>query len=250
MHPDTRAVLDTFTICSFCKSNVQTIFPSFRGAFVPTANHPCEATCDSLLTGPRGVKYLDCIFDNATSAATSGRADLRPLAELVARFGSLPECPKTNITKQNAYTMPTIPELPVCEECYEDAVKPKVQDGNALARSFSKSFMAAGFSCQLYSDRMRQIWVAACASGDQAYLAEKVRERRTEERDITMHLQQLKQRYQQCLVQADYNEKLMLTQTRQTLNTAQNRMIVGYGWHSPVVCVTLIDIGAQYTDTL
>jgi hypothetical protein len=67
-------------------------------------------------------------------------------------------------------------ELMVCEQCYRDVVKPDADRGAELARRFdgNASAIPSGFTCQLYSDRMRRVWAEAVSTGDFEQLRQKV----------------------------------------------------------------------------
>jgi hypothetical protein len=83
-------------------------------------------------------------------------------------------------TSLRCHTMQGIFDLTVCEQCYAEVVKPDAEKGVELARRFdpTPAVMPSGFTCQLYSPRMRQVWSHAAAAGDLALLQAKVHDMR------------------------------------------------------------------------
>jgi len=79
-------------------------------------------------------------------------------------------------TTQKCHTMQGLSDLTVCEQCYNSVVKPDADRGVELARRFdgNTSAIASGFTCQLYSDRMRRAWAEAVSMGNFEHLRQKV----------------------------------------------------------------------------
>jgi len=87
-------------------------------------------------------------------------------------------CPRNfRSSTLRCHTMREVFDFTVCEQCYADVVKPDADRGVQLARLFDStpSAMSAGFTCQLYSDRMRRVWSEAAVSGNIDFLRQKVR---------------------------------------------------------------------------
>jgi len=201
--------MDEFTICSCCLSNIDTIYPVLRGSFIPASPSPCSATCDLVLGTSRCCKYLDALTDAAAAAQNTGFRDLRPLANIIETYAAMPECRKGEVVKENCYAMSTISEFTVCPECYRDVVAADAQRGVQLAQQFGSAptFMSAGFTCQLYSPRMRQVWQEAAMNNDIEYLRHRVQQRVAKELEITAKLDGLAQQCQLYRIQANHLSK-------------------------------------------
>ncbi|KAG7293711.1 hypothetical protein NEMBOFW57_003768 [Staphylotrichum longicolle] len=120
----------------------------------------------------------------------------------------------------------------VCEQCYAEVIRPDVSRASELARQFdpNPSLMPSGFTCQLYSDRMRRIWSEAGSTGNLEYLRQKVQERRAKEREWQMKTAQLQQQANQLRLQAQTQEHLAANSLRLAANTASNNiMLAGVG---------------------
>ena len=214
-HPDTGVLQRDFTICSWCLANIETIFYPLRGTFVPASPTPCPATCDLVWTSEnkRCAAYVELLSDTAAATADTGLRDLRKLAAYVERFARIPECPRDVVVKRPCYTMPNVPEFTVCEECYGETVKPDRQRGAQLAAQFNATptHLPDGFTCQLYSDRMRRVWQQAIANNDLAFLRLRVAERRTKEKEIGAKMEALRARNEMLKAQAhSYSQMSMI----------------------------------------
>lgn len=87
-------------------------------------------------------------------------------------------CPRnTPSTTLKCHTMRDLFEFTVCETCYAEIIKPDADSGGILAKrvDVTPSTMSSGFTCQLYSSRMRQVWREASTSGSLDHLRQKVR---------------------------------------------------------------------------
>ncbi|KAK0725022.1 hypothetical protein B0H67DRAFT_607390 [Lasiosphaeris hirsuta] len=85
-------------------------------------------------------------------------------------------CPRNLLsTTTKCHTMQGLFDLTVCENCYASVIKPDADRGVEMARRFegNPSAMPSGFTCQLYSDRMRRVWSDAASTGDFEYLRQK-----------------------------------------------------------------------------
>ena len=97
----------------------------------------------------------------------------------------------------NWHVMQHVPELTVCGECFDEVVRPRLDADNAVARSFFvKPQRLDAASCQLYSERMRDVFRRACRRDDFQYLEDKVLERRRVEKDIHAKIAALDKRGQ------------------------------------------------------
>jgi len=140
----------------------------------PASPAPCPATCDLIWPSKskRWEAYVDLLLDTATATVDTGRRDSRKFTAYVEKFAHIPECPRDNVVERPCYMMPTIAEFTVCEECYDETIKPDRQRGTQLTTLFNTTPtpLPDGFSCQLYSDRMRRVWQQAVANNDLAFL--------------------------------------------------------------------------------
>jgi hypothetical protein len=106
--------------------------------------------------------------------------------------------------------MPQIPNFEVCEECFEDFVKPDVQRGSQLALGFGEPVFVNGYQCQLYSKHMRSILAQAAASGDVEFLRQRVEERLTAKQELSTKLQSMELQIRQHYEQAKYHDQMAL----------------------------------------
>jgi len=69
-----------------------------------------------------------------------------------------------------------ISELTICEKCYSEVIQPDMLKGVDLAKRAdpTPSIFPGGFTCQLYSERMRRVWAEAAARGDIEYFRQKL----------------------------------------------------------------------------
>jgi len=88
-------------------------------------------------------------------------------------------CPRNTVsTSQKCHTIPVLLDFTVCEQCYAAVVKPDAARGVEFARRIdpTASVLPSGFTCQLYSDRMRRVWADAASTGNFETLRQKVRD--------------------------------------------------------------------------
>ncbi|KAK0648900.1 hypothetical protein B0T16DRAFT_456352 [Cercophora newfieldiana] len=142
-------------------------------------------------------------------------------------------CPRNfPSSTSRCHTMQGLFDLTVCGQCYDSVVKPDADRGVELARRFdgNGSAMSYGFTCQLYSGRMRRVWAEAVSTGDFEHLRQKVVERRAKERELQMKTSQAQQRAAQLREQASLKEHLAINAMRLSANTASNNiMLSGVG---------------------
>jgi hypothetical protein len=133
-----------------------------------------------------GRKRFLQIFDLLESASDTAVArkttvDLQSLADKIRDVTITPECMRDEpVPGRKWHVMESIPEFTVCEECFEHVVLPIVEGEqfSSVARNFFKRRQERPFAtCQLYSDRMRDIFKKACRRDDIGYLDDRVKER-------------------------------------------------------------------------
>ena len=185
-----------FSACSHCVSNVEALLPSLRGSFtrVNQSEPRMPRKCDLRPKNKQFASYLDTLVDIDTRARFERRIpDLRPFISLIKKSNPEPlsTCSKDNLlVAQRWYFIPQLPELTVCEPCYEAVVYPAIRDRYLIADKFNPKMepvreSSLGTSCQLYSPRMKDIWRRAIERDDWALLAREAKDRKATE----MHLQ-------------------------------------------------------------
>jgi len=179
-----------FSICYSDVKKIERLFPNLSGMFVPVPHRASyeKQVCAIRTDGNRFGVYLDALVSTHEKAVASRRpVDPLPFIELVEKRQRLRECTKDSmILNQLWHYIPNVPELTVCEDCFETVVEPEIKNNKALATRFNRTVQPAygetfGSSCQLYSPRMRSVFRRAVRDNDAAYLARKARERRDAE---------------------------------------------------------------------
>ena len=187
--PDGLFVKD-FHICYSDVRKIERVLPSLSGLFVrlPTRASIDKQICAIHPEGNRFSVYIDALAVTHENAVASRRgADPVPLINLVKRRQRLRECTRDSLLINGLWHfIPALPELTVCEDCYETLVEPEVQKNNDLAMRFNRTVQPVygediGSSCQLYSRRMRRVFDRAVQDKDFRYLARKAKERREAE---------------------------------------------------------------------
>lgn len=178
--PETGMYLPRFHICSTCARNVRILMPTHRDTFHPCPE-PQERVCDFATTSPRFVQYID-LLDSAASRAEadpSRRPDVREFLAYARRKVVLRDCRRDRPSLSTWHYIPALPELSVCEDCYDEVVWPLAKAHHPIARMFSTSMRllpgdapnrCREASCQLYSGRMRARFRDAVMKGDFASL--------------------------------------------------------------------------------
>lgn len=178
--PETGMYLPRFHICSSCVRNVRILMPTHRDTFHACPG-PQERICDFVTNSPRFVQYID-LLDSAASRAEadpSRRPDVREFLAYARRKVVLRDCHRDRPTRGTWHYIPALPELSVCEDCYDEVVWPLAKAHHPIACMFSTSMrLLPGdapdryreASCQLYSGRMRARFRDAVTRGDFAAL--------------------------------------------------------------------------------
>ena len=101
--------------------------------------------------------------------------DVTDFAELVKGKMRYRECQKDSMLATPLWHfMTALPELTICEECYEEVVWPlkdkplarEIQMTLQKVPTYRPDHHIAGVSCQLYSERMRSVFRDAVAGND------------------------------------------------------------------------------------
>ncbi|KAH0560035.1 hypothetical protein GP486_003446 [Trichoglossum hirsutum] len=203
LDPDTGEPVEDFDMCRSCVSNIEALFPTISGVFVAIPGRQGqERVCDMRAGSKRFPKYFRMIESTADAARVSFRPpETRVLAHFVQKRSSMRECTNDRLVFDKAWhTIPEIPHFTICEECYNDVVWPAIDGGSTLASKCSRSMQLVwseneGVSCQLYSQRMRQIFEEAVTRNDLDFLKKKAFERRDKEVTVKKKLNHMLQTY-------------------------------------------------------
>ncbi|KAF7715594.1 Uncharacterized protein PECH_006509 [Penicillium ucsense] len=165
VNPETGSYLPSFHVCGSCARNVRVLMPAHRDTF-QLCPEPQERACDLVTSSPRFVKYID-LLDDASSRADSDpsrRPDPREFLAYAKRKVVLRDCLRDRPVLGSWHYMTELPELSICEDCYDEVVWPLAKAHHPLARSISSSMrylpgdgpnLCREATCQLYSGRMR-----------------------------------------------------------------------------------------------
>jgi hypothetical protein len=200
--PRKQSTLADYTVCYECCKTIEILLPNLTGAFVPlqTSAVPSLSRCSMHFhaTRKRFVLYFDALETASDEAlATKSAPDIAHLARVIGRLSIFTECHQDRpVRDQNWHVMQYVPEFTVCGECFEDVVKPELEEGTVARDFYAKPQRLQVATCQLYSKRMRDVFIKACRRSDPKYLESRVLERLKVERDIQTRLQVL-QRYAQ-----------------------------------------------------
>jgi hypothetical protein len=185
--PDTGHLIRNFDVCYCCVKNIETLLPPLKGVFVRTdQNGPpgLPRVCDMRFDSKRFVHYFDAL-ETAADSADGGDydPDISDFVSLAKRFASVPECSRDQtLINSYWYIITQLPEFTVCPECFDEVVLPGLKKGKAIPMMFNKSMQRIPMaSCQLFSDRMRNIFEKSVEGNDYKGLAVKARERRGKE---------------------------------------------------------------------
>lgn len=163
--PDTGLYLPRFHVCGTCARNVRVLMPAHRDTF-QHCPEPQERVCDFVTNSPRFIQFIDLLDSAAIRAEVdpSRRPDPREFLSYARRKVVLRDCQRDRPTMSTWHYIPALPELTVCEDCYDEVVWPLAKNNHAIARMFSTSMRllpgdgpnrCREASCQLYSSRMR-----------------------------------------------------------------------------------------------
>ncbi|RAL14041.1 uncharacterized protein BO97DRAFT_341332 [Aspergillus homomorphus CBS 101889] len=178
--PDTNMFLPQFNVCSACVRNLRVLMPRHRETFKRSATKQ-ERACDFVTDSARFVRYIDCLDMAANRAELEHtmRPDVSEFLSYARRKVVLRDCRRDRQVLSTWHYMPQLPELTVCEDCYDDVVWPLVKAKQPIARKFSTTMRllpgegpsrCREASCQLYSPRMRLKFQEAVQLDDLTYL--------------------------------------------------------------------------------
>ncbi|KAL8960940.1 MAG: hypothetical protein Q9193_002437 [Seirophora villosa] len=169
-----------FYACPYCIQSLEAIFPTLEGIFQKSRSHHSveERTCSLRSESSRFATYVDLLEDTANQAKEYRRApNTYRFVELAKKMEATPPCSRDDMLRGKSWhVIPKLPEFTACSDCYEDVVWPAVLQGLPLAKQFSRypqtiEKAQVGVSCQMYSSRMRKVFLEACSDDDFDYLS-------------------------------------------------------------------------------
>ncbi|CZT10188.1 related to ser/arg-related nuclear matrix protein [Rhynchosporium agropyri] len=184
-----------FDVCYSCVKSVEVLLPNIRGVFVRIDSGSSPRICALRFDSKRFVQYFDALETCADNASFHSKLpDTRDLASLARRLAMFEECQHDkDLLDRRWHIITQLPELTVCEECFEEVVWPELEEGKAIPAMFNKTLKRIErASCQLYSPKMRGIFRLAVDSGDYKMLATKARERKAVEGKFKGNLAELR----------------------------------------------------------
>ncbi|KAJ5817818.1 hypothetical protein N7447_007826 [Penicillium robsamsonii] len=165
--PETGGDLAGFNVCNSCARNIRILMPSHRDTFQPNPD-PAERVCDFVTSSPRFVKFIDLLDGSASRAESDSsrtrRPDTREFLNYARRKVVLRDCRRDRPALSRWHFIPSLPEMCVCEDCYDEVVWPLARLNHPIACMVTtKMRILPGdgpgrtreASCQLYSPRMR-----------------------------------------------------------------------------------------------
>ena len=179
-----------FHVCYSDVRKVERMLPTLEGLFLPLPQRVSytKATCAIRPDSNRFSAYIDALIATHEKAVASRKpANSLPFIDLVERRQSLRDCTKDHLLLgQLWHFIPSIPQLTVCEDCFETIIEPEVKKNQDIAVRFNRTIQplygeGPGSSCQLYSQRMRKVFRRALQDNDIKYLTRKAKERRDAE---------------------------------------------------------------------
>lgn len=162
---ETNSIVPKFAACSACVRNLQLLMPPLQQTFRPQTGLQ-EKICDLAVDSPRFVQYVD-LLDAAANECEYERhkyLDNTKFIDYFERKCLLRDCRRQRPILGTWHYIPGLPEFTVCEDCYDDVVRPMAAAQKPIARRLAtppRLLPGSGpkrcreASCQLYSPRMR-----------------------------------------------------------------------------------------------
>ncbi|EKV10328.1 protein related to ser/arg-related nuclear matrix protein [Penicillium digitatum] len=189
--PKTGSDLSGFHVCSSCARNIRILMPCHRETFQPSSE-PTERVCDFVTSSPRFVKFIDLLDASASCAESDSsctrRPDTREFLTYARRKVMLRDCRRDRPALGTWHFIPSLPEMCVCEDCYDEVVWPLARSNHPIACMVTTKLRilpgdgpgrTREASCQLYSPRMRAKFREAVVRDD-LELLRSVAQRRAE----------------------------------------------------------------------
>ncbi|KAK4171958.1 hypothetical protein QBC36DRAFT_83015 [Triangularia setosa] len=175
-----------FEVCSSCAKTCEALLPNLAGVFIPLDNNePMKGTCE-MYYSPERKRFMD-LWDHLEGVSDQAlklmvAPDLVLLADKVRDTVHYEECGRNRpLRNRKWFMMERLPELTVCGECFWEVVVPLLEQDRQgeggdvkgeIPRNFYKQMQRVEglASCQLYSDRMRNVFRLAAEHGDWRFL--------------------------------------------------------------------------------
>jgi hypothetical protein len=205
--PLTKSPIAKFDVCTACVRSVELLFPELRKEKLferPDTKLSAERTCN---LNASSKHFYPIVNELDKLARYSRKKDLRPkditaFGEVMRQKTRYRECAKDAMLATTLWHyMPRLPELTVCEECFEEFVWP--MRNMPIAKDMLPTLQrvpiqrpdnyVAGISCQLYSERMRAIFKNACSRNDFEGLRQSALMRYNVEHKLQEKFRQLRQ---------------------------------------------------------
>lgn len=161
-----------------------------------------EATPDSASTvQPQAPKTKSSRSSVFLAAAATGAIALAAVAVAASaakrqdrRHHPAPvTCPKSITSTQPCYFIPSVPAFTVCSTCYSEAITPAITSGSSIASQFNPAPQHVdGWICNLYSTRMRSLWLNAVQQNDMTKLKVFVEQRTNKFKELSTKIRGLK----------------------------------------------------------
>lgn len=190
--PENREPVHGFAACTDCVRRVDIVFPQLKKMFLRITDLVQERKCDLECSSHRFDKYMELLDDATTEYKNThlSTPDIAAFVEHANRMARLRECNRDNMVIAAGWHFhPDLPELTICEECYDAIVWP-LRD-KPIARDVTSSLSLvpgnrhdSGLSCQLYSQRMRTKFEEAVWNNDFRALRDSAVRRYTAERRL------------------------------------------------------------------
>ncbi|KAE8555924.1 hypothetical protein EYB25_000622 [Talaromyces marneffei] len=165
-----------FAACSACVRNLEVLMPPLQSTFRRQLGLQ-EKFCDLAVDSPRFVQYVD-ILDAAATQCEVERYKYPDNGRFIGYFErkcNLRDCRCQRPILGTWHYIPELPEFTVCEDCYDDVVRPLAAAQKPIARRLAnppRLLQGSGpnrcreASCQLYSPRMRAKFKDAVLDND------------------------------------------------------------------------------------
>ncbi|KAI0133057.1 hypothetical protein F4776DRAFT_138682 [Hypoxylon sp. NC0597] len=187
--------VESFKVCYSCAKTVEVLLPNLTGLFVPMDSpaEPTRGVCAMDQENERRFLFYFDLLEAASDKALIAKStpDIQALADRIRDLTEVPECARNEPVRNGRwYTMRSIPNFTVCEECFGAVVWPMIQsDNSSLAANFHKNPQKLPVAaCQLYSDRMRSIFKSAVRHNDIRFLERAVNERKVKEQEYVSRI--------------------------------------------------------------
>lgn len=162
---ETGLNIPKFAACSACVRNLRLLMPPLQQTFRRQTVLQ-EKICDLAVDSPRFVQYVD-LLDAAANQCEYRQYEYPDNTKFIDYFQrkcNLRDCRRERPILGTWHYIAGLPEFTVCEDCYDDVVRPLAAAQKPLARRLaSPPRLVPGSgpnrcreaSCQLYSHRMR-----------------------------------------------------------------------------------------------